>query len=220
MKFIQLCTLICIMAPLYAQDLPKSSLSSHSNGFGSDAGMNTAVLLLQNSERVKGITDTVGMATATTLIGACGAAYAKLGITATSFKAGMSIGAFGAKTSAFAGTVTAVVTSPYIIGGAAGAAVGYGGYKAYRYYYPTEQERAAAQAEIETLKRQTLQMQRERELLERRTEFGSCMTRNMRGSIGSMGIPSACESSAAALAFMGQYAEVEQASQFLQKYKG
>jgi uncharacterized protein YpuA (DUF1002 family) len=233
MKFMKLCILICVIAPLYAQDLPKGSLSSQSNGWGSDAGKNTALLLLQNSDKVKDITDTVGITTATLLISSCSAGYAKLGMTATAFKAGMSIGALTAKASTAAATAFAIVTSPYTIGGAASVAVGYGGYKAYKHYYPTEQEKAAAQAETasllklaeqhkaetETFRRQALAMQRERELLERRTEFGGCMTRNMRGSIGSMGVPSACESSAAALAFMGQYTEVEQASQFLKKYR-
>jgi hypothetical protein len=84
-------------------------------------------------------------------------------------------------------------------------AASYGGYKAYRYYYPTPEEIASAkkiQLALVNSELEIARAQAKRDKLKRETEFKEALIRNINSKKNAQGIPLACQEEAVNLAIV------------------
>ena len=99
----------------------------------------------------------------------------------------------------------AVVASPVTMPVVAIGAASYGGYKAYRYYYPTPEEIASAkkiQLALVNSELEIARAQAKRDKLKRETEFKEELIRNINSKKNAQGIPLACQEEAVNLAIV------------------
>lgn len=146
--------------------------------------------------------------------------------TGASIKSAAAATAATAKSTAIA--VASAPATPYILIGAGVIVIGYGGYKVYRHYHPTQEQIAAAmkaqaqiaQSQADIVKAQLVAAEFKKKLAkqQREAEFKAALERNLTSKRNANGIPFACQKEAVYLAMAAGEKKVEKIIAAFNKY--